>query len=350
MDQAPTAAIMSTDGPGAGLDQPSAPSVPDLGSDEEILAALARFRANYRNRPQGKPGRPEDGGSYTGFAYPSDANPLAWVKIAKTPGEPRMHRFAYEQLLAVPEERRRGIRVPQIYRVIDNGSLTCIVMEYVRGTTVETLYESKRLDEALLDRLTDRVAQALSLFLHFPVPPGTKPGAGEGSLIRHIMFKWQEAVIEYDSVAQLEAHLNNIIRVRGGTLTLNFTNERMCFCYTDLHDHNFIYTGADDDTLIIIDFEHAAFLPVSFMAYAIFCGPYFFSGTATGKRMRSVFAEGEGEDNKNLHAMAILQHVLTVAYPTIGQPAHPTVCLSRQARLTFPNRTTTTGLMSPCAV
>lgn len=43
--------------------------------------------------------------------------------------------------------------------------------------------------------------------------------------------------------------------------------EEICFCFADLYEGNFIFTATSN--LYIVDFQHAAFLPKSFMTYAL---------------------------------------------------------------------------------
>lgn len=47
--------------------------------------------------------------------------------------------------------------------------------------------------------------------------------------------------------------------------SVHFSNERLYFCYADIAPHNFLITT--DNQLCIIDFEHAAFLPGSFISF-----------------------------------------------------------------------------------
>lgn len=57
--------------------------------------------------------------------------------------------------------------------------------------------------------------------------------------------------------------------------------KNLVFCYTDFNDENFMFTTDADGRLrlYIIDFEHASFLPESFLAFVAFnprwmtCGP-----------------------------------------------------------------------------
>ena len=52
---------------------------------------------------------------------------------------------------------------------------------------------------------------------------------------------------------------------------LNLEKE-LVFCYTDFNDENFMFTTDSNHRLrlYIVDFEHASFLPLSFLAFAVF--------------------------------------------------------------------------------
>jgi Phosphotransferase enzyme family len=51
----------------------------------------------------------------------------------------------------------------------------------------------------------------------------------------------------------------------GSEKSVDFSNDKLCLCYADIAPHNFLITDANQ--LYVIDFEHAAFLPASFMSY-----------------------------------------------------------------------------------
>lgn len=47
--------------------------------------------------------------------------------------------------------------------------------------------------------------------------------------------------------------------------------KELVFCYTDFNDENFMFANDPDGRprLYIVDFEHASFLPLSFLSYAV---------------------------------------------------------------------------------
>jgi hypothetical protein len=184
---------------------------PNLPGDDEIIAAVGRFCDERKTRPMNPGGLPEDGGTWHGFAYPSK-EPIAWVKLANSMGEARMQMFAYQKLNEMPPSTRRNVRIPEIYRLLEgqSGYEVYIVMEFVNGGPFSNKLPSGDFDLDLGDRLVDQVAYALQLLLSIEVPPNSPPGPLGGGIIQHIVFKDQEAPIEYASVSELQTHFNKV--------------------------------------------------------------------------------------------------------------------------------------------
>lgn len=201
-------------GPHVAEDSPAV-THPNLPSNDEIISAVTRFLDARWSREVDEIDQPLDGGSWTGFVYPSATDPIAYVKCARSIGEARMQTYAYEHLQKVAPDVRQNIRVPEIYRVIEHGSEfgAYIVMEYVRGLTIEAELEKCGEDPQethVEEQLLALATKAISLFIDFPVSPSTKPGSGEGCRILHAVFKDQEAPIEYNSVAELGRHFTKV--------------------------------------------------------------------------------------------------------------------------------------------
>jgi tRNA A-37 threonylcarbamoyl transferase component Bud32 len=49
--------------------------------------------------------------------------------------------FAFNTLEDMPQQKRAGIHVPKIYRVIEAAATVYIVIEYVNGKTLKELLE-----------------------------------------------------------------------------------------------------------------------------------------------------------------------------------------------------------------
>jgi hypothetical protein len=88
----------------------------------------------------------------------------------------------------------------------------------------------------------------------------------------------------------------------------------MCFCYTDIQEHNVIPTPNDE--LYIIDFEHAAFLPVSCMSYALWWSPAGYLAANVGERIEE--EDGLAKQTPTLTSMAHVQHIYCFVNQRIG--------------------------------
>ncbi|KAL2072452.1 hypothetical protein VTL71DRAFT_11795 [Oculimacula yallundae] len=163
--------------------------------------------------------------------YPSYDAPIAFIKIVQSGVESEIanQKFAFNALEALHEQERAGIRVPKIYRVLEAASTRYIIMEF---------------------------------------PYNAAPRPIGGGIIRHPLFKDTIASIEYPSVDLLQSHIKALANMpRTNSLDINFRNEDLCFCYSDLFEGNFIFTNEGD--LYVVDFEHASVLPASFITYAL---------------------------------------------------------------------------------
>ncbi|KAK1765105.1 hypothetical protein QBC33DRAFT_545749 [Phialemonium atrogriseum] len=125
----------------------------------------------------------------------------------------------------------------------------------------------------------DLIAEGIQLLRRMPPPlpgdPTPGPCTSSRRIIKHMLFKDHEAPIEYNTVEELQDHLNRVARLgyrnNPNPPVVNLEKE-LVFCYTDFNDENFMFTTDADCRLClyIVDFEHASFLPVSFLAYAFF--------------------------------------------------------------------------------
>ncbi|KAI0382542.1 kinase-like domain-containing protein [Hypomontagnella monticulosa] len=283
---------------------------PLLPSDGELVSIAqewydARVKAYNSNQCQDLPG------PWSGFAYPP-SEPIVWIKMKGSLGEARMQTLAYDYLSGMDPSMRRNVRVPEVYRTIEWDGKIYIVMEYVNG---KSLMEDVVIDDTVYDSLMDQLAYAIQLLLSFPVSADTPPGPAGGGQIRHTIFKDQEASIDYNSVEEIERHFNNIIESKGDQRTIRFSGERMCFCFSDIHEANVIFTNMDNGYVYIIDFEHAAFLPISFMAYVLNWAD---SWILLNLRRRITLQPGEMEGNANLVPLSRVKYIYTFCNLAIG--------------------------------
>jgi hypothetical protein len=58
-----------------------------------------------------------------------------------------------------------------------------------------------------------------------------------------------------------------VLKLRGCKDEVDFSNDEVCLCYSDIRMDNFLITKAGE--IYVIDFEHAAFLPTRFMSFAL---------------------------------------------------------------------------------
>lgn len=156
----------------------------------------------------------DEGFAITGFAYPFD-NPIFYVKfgnrrVTSMTAEAATQQFVFDALEKMPPEPRRGIHVPQIFRVLTTHRGVYIVMELVSGRRLDQLYETIDCFEDISKPYYDQIARGIKLLLSIPVPPDAKPGPCGNSVIKHPFFKDSEAPIQYDSVDILEEHINNV--------------------------------------------------------------------------------------------------------------------------------------------
>ncbi|KAH9212293.1 hypothetical protein DL95DRAFT_246645, partial [Leptodontidium sp. 2 PMI_412] len=159
-----------------------------------------------------------------------------------------------------------SLHVPQIYRCIERGSMVYIVMEYIQGRTIHELL--KDFPEGLLEDKFDRISKAIDLLLSVRIPPNVAPGPVGGGTIKHPIFKDSTASTEYKSVNELQQHISRVAnRMPDNNCEIDFSDDKLCLCFSDLYEGNFIFRENGD--LYLVDFEGLSYLPSSFMAYAL---------------------------------------------------------------------------------
>jgi Choline/ethanolamine kinase len=83
---------------------------------------------------------------------------------------------------------------------------------------------------------------------------------------------------------------------------VEFSHDTISFCYHDIEARNFLITNNND--MYVIDFEHAAFLPESFMSYTLHApkGPF----------VREIASRLTVRPSSNLEAMGLVRYHFAV--------------------------------------
>ncbi|KAB5545921.1 hypothetical protein GE09DRAFT_1132960 [Coniochaeta sp. 2T2.1] len=223
-----------------------------------------------------------DHGHYPRFAYPPD-NPLLFVKVdgPEMRAEGDMQLLAFEWLIREGERTKSNIFIPEVYKIFTHRNRVFLVMQFVPATPIRLLLESedpywKRNELACLDL----IAEVIKLLSRMPVPGDATLGrySTVRTLIKHPIFKDHQAPLIYRDVQEMKDHFNRVAAVRYKTVrnppevtTASSKDEPLIYCYSDLNDENFLLCkdGEGRPRLCMVDFEHASFLPTSFLAFAI---------------------------------------------------------------------------------
>ena len=127
----------------------------------------------------------------------SDADDVSniWVKFGDTirVGEAKTQQFVARYL---EEHKIVAVRVPRVYLAFKWGGLVFIVSEYIDGKMCDNS------DAAL-------VAPAVQALIEIPSPSLT-PGPVGGGVIEHPFFIDRKSDIWYDTVEELEGHVNGV--------------------------------------------------------------------------------------------------------------------------------------------
>ncbi|KAK3897049.1 hypothetical protein C8A05DRAFT_20105 [Staphylotrichum tortipilum] len=252
--------------------------------DENAEARLFAQKVSEEEICEGARTRP---GEAPHFSYPH-SDPLVWVKFGNpwekgTEAEANMQMLAWEW---IHDERQAGrcsaaIHIPEVFRTFtDKYDTFYIIMELVRGTVLaKSVFANPEGSLHPVEECYDLIAEALELLRRMPTPNHATPGPYTPDpslrLIRHPMFKFQCATIVYQNVDELEQHINTVISrsyPRKPSPLPTVTLERdLVFTYSDLNDQNFMFNtdSVGRLRLYLVDFEHASFLPLSFLALAI---------------------------------------------------------------------------------
>ncbi|KAH9160945.1 hypothetical protein EDB89DRAFT_818080 [Lactarius sanguifluus] len=180
-----------------------------------------------------------------------------WVKFGRniTMGEAKTQRFVAQYLEA---NDNTAVRAPRVYIAFTWGDFGFIVAEYIDGPICGDS------DVAL-------VAAAVQSLIAIPSPSST-PGPVGGGLIEHPFFINRTSSIWYESVQELEDHINGILYVTGKNRRSGRVSfgPKLCLCPSDLNCANF--KKVEGNRIVALDFGGYSFLPPSFFAFVLYQG------------------------------------------------------------------------------
>ncbi|KAJ7128817.1 hypothetical protein C8R43DRAFT_897082, partial [Mycena crocata] len=206
-----------------------------------------------------------------GIPFPLTGNTFAWIKYGGgvTMAEARTQHWAAS---GVNGDIDTAVYVPRVYFAFVFKRMGFIVMEHIIGRTVAECLKDPSVDK---EGMYKAVAAAVQQLLALPPPAGIRPGPVGGGFIGHPCFDIH-APVKYKTVQELHDHFNNMLARDRIPDRVNFVDETasgLVFCHGDIHESNFIL--GPHGRIYAIDFEHMAFLPPSFTAYALKVPRYF---------------------------------------------------------------------------
>ncbi|KAH6851199.1 hypothetical protein B0I37DRAFT_130596 [Chaetomium sp. MPI-CAGE-AT-0009] len=262
-------------------------------------------------------------GLYAPFlAYPPD-HPMVFVKSGGPAKEAEgdMQRLAFNWLR---QERQRdpsyNIHVPEVFKVFTKDGVTFIIMQLLLAAQVGDF--AKTFDPLTWERnqalYYGMIADGVRLLSRMPVPPDATPGPYTSAkrLINHMLFKDQEAPVVYDTIQDLEDHLNRVARLayHGPNRPKLTLEKELVYCYTDFNGENFMFTANPDGRpcLYIVDFEHASFLPLSFLAYAVLTNKRWSTSNWIEEKL------GPSLPQDNIKVMKGISYIFQISWTGVG--------------------------------
>lgn len=180
-----------------------------------------------------------------------------WVKYGGeiNMGEARTQHFVSQYL---HNTKCTTVRAPRVYIAFTWKRFGFIVSEFIYGQQCESS------DDLL-------IGDAVKTLINIQSPDSRKPGSVGGGLIGHPFFCHRLADIEYESVEDLEDHVNGILTVTDRKPRVNFRDEvashGLRLCPSDLKYVNFLKDT--EGKIVAVDFGGYSFLPPSFFVFAL---------------------------------------------------------------------------------
>jgi hypothetical protein len=160
------------------------------------------------------------------FAYPPE-RPLVWVKFGSDRLEPEadMQQLAWEWVRSERQAERCNpdIHIPEVFRSfkvsdhdpLDEHKCTFIIMQLLDAKTLGQV-RANQTDSSVypLGHFFDLVAEGIQLLRRVPVPDDATPGPYTADpklrIISHPIFGEDRAAAVYQSVDELETHINRV--------------------------------------------------------------------------------------------------------------------------------------------
>ncbi|KAG8165472.1 hypothetical protein KVR01_004024 [Diaporthe batatas] len=261
---------------------------------DEIIAALSDYLDSFEQRSASDRFTMPTGFQCTKGHLPPGEDRI-WIKFNLD--VPRMRLQAKTQAwahecIAKDENANARFHVPAVYDFFDTRinklKYGLIVMEFAKGISVDDiestiLKSSDMSQEEKQNKIClykDRIIEAVCLLYSLTPPEDAAPGPYGGGIATNLVWGREEpeSPRKYGSVEDLqdwinsenERHNTNDIQTDPGYPPIDLVSEDLRLCYGDMNLENFIMEGGEDlsSRLIIIDFEHANFLPTSFLIYS----------------------------------------------------------------------------------
>ncbi|KAG8927229.1 hypothetical protein FRC01_007778 [Tulasnella sp. 417] len=182
-------------------------------------------------------------------------------------GGAETQKYLYEQSMRDPS----APRLPAVYDSFESGGLGWrrgyIVMEYIEAPTVEYWLEHK---PDMAELLYDKVTEAVRWILDCPLPAEPRFGPVGRGPAHHHAFADLIAPLEFDSVEAVQRYFNAALTrftpKRVTPLSVDFSNEEVCFYHSDIRPANFHY-DPETQKITIVDLDHVGMGPKSFASW-----------------------------------------------------------------------------------
>ncbi|KAG8812446.1 hypothetical protein FRC17_002032 [Serendipita sp. 399] len=193
--------------------------------------------------------------------YAPDGSDAAFIKYGPmvAMAEARTQKYIAD---IVNSDEKTVVLVPRVYYAFRSGRDGYTVMEHVG-------------DEDSTEDDCDTVADAVQRLRSIPSPT-TSPGPVGGGILVHRFFSDHLCDVQYNSVKDLQQHINNILAISEFPYRVDFSKEddgQLRLCLDDIHPRNF--RKDKNGRIFAVDFGKTSFLPFAFQDLAYMDGSGF---------------------------------------------------------------------------